>query len=1068
MDSSRNSNRQLIGEAKFHESRIFNANEAPEKYKSMPLQTLSFPGMDSRLHSIVVAHQGTCDWIFQTEEFQQWISQTKLHEFNGVLWIKGKPGAGKSTLMKHILLYGLEGKPRAGILTPMKNRNPNRKNKPPNYLIAAYFFNARGTRLEKSRIGMLRSLLYQLADQSSEVLSELQTFLHEVITSLAKSVFLLVDALDECDEVEVRNVVSLLEGLSSAAACSKKGSLSICLSSRHYPNITMTKMLEIIVERWEEHTNDIIKYVQSQLKIQNRDIEIEILRKANGVFMWIILVVEMLNMAWENGDIDAVWMKLREVPGDLDEIFRLILEKDNPNISRTTLMLQLLLFKKGADQFSAEELYYGVLYGSSLGSSMRDNSMLTDQVIERFIITTSRGLIEVQQGLNNKRWVQFIHQTVNDFLLRNQRLQTLGSELTTNFISVSHHKIVACCLEYIRKTATLPKDTRLEPASRAAIGDYEISVYLKNKYPFLKYAVLRIFDHAEDAQAGGVGQEEFLRYWQNNPEVFELWKAVNGVFDNGEYNKTKGVEKRGFLHYLHSSTSDWAIFAEKPHAQDLNAGTYHCEFIHRPYPASGNGQKYNQDDMEASLLYVLCWRSYPKLVETLLSDSALSIDVNARGGPYVTAMGAAVACIYGTNTTEEIIHMLLKAGADCNANCGPFLNVLQAAVCQGLLGKFERTATVVSMLIDAGADVNAQDDELGNALQVVPALVTGNTTLDTNWVYKIIIVLLKAGADINAQGGKYGSALQVAVLAAIHNPLEGTPREIFRLLRLSKCFWIPVLMSRPRVGYMGGALQAAAASVDKRIRGRDYDTKTLKDVIEILLNASVGANTQDDHSYSALRAAVNTAVGIRAPLFQSDFDIYCEILDMLFDSGVIANTQSIYGCNALQAAAAGRDPKYYHAPTQLLEMLLERGAECNLKDVLCTHAVDAAFRRGCVAVQVLEVLLSYGAVGAAEAKQNLRKYDIWARRRIEGSDPARFKIPSYDLYKNLDEEEGSSLDSEWESYKSKFEVAPKYLESQKYEMARRDIFRSTSEKRYQWQREKALPFEPPRHSNFNN
>ncbi|KAF3207946.1 hypothetical protein TWF106_011569 [Orbilia oligospora] len=1008
---------------------------------------------------------------------------------------------------------------------------------------------------------MLRSLLYQLADQSSEVLSqfiprfldkekkygqswsnsggrhlasdpvskswawhegELQTFLHEVITSLAKPVFLLVDALDECDEVEVRNVVSFLEGLGSAAASSKKGSLSICLSSRHYPNITMTKMLEIIVERWEEHTNDIIKYVQSQLKIQNRDLKIEILRKADGVFMWIILVVEMLNVAWENGDIDAVWMKLREVPGDLDEVFRLILEKENPNISRTTLMLQLLLFKKGAGRFSAKELYYGVLYGSSLGSSMRDNSMLTDQVIEQFIITTSRGLIEVQQGLNNERWVQFIHQTVNDFLLRNQRLQKLGSELTTSFISVSHHKIAACCLEYIRKTATLPKDTYLEPASRATIGTYKIRVYLEDKYPFLKYAVLRIFDHAEDAQAGGVGQEEFLRYWQNNTEVFELWKVVNDVFDIGEYSKTKGVEKWGFLHYLHSSTSDWAIFAEKPHAQDLNAGTYHCEFIHRPYPASGNEQKYNQGDMEASLLYVLCWRSYPKLVETLLNDSALSIDVNARGGPYVTAMGAAVACIYGTNTTEEIIHMLLKAGADCNANCGPFLNVLQAVVCQGLLRKFERTATVVSMLIDAGADVNAQDDELGNALQVVPALVTGNTTLDTNWVYRIIEVLLKAGADINAQGGKYGSALQVAVLAAIHSPLEGTRQQDFirqfldagadvnvqggkygnalqaavtgvmleppgcdlayqitkmllaagadvnaqgglygsalqaaaaaamlkPLGNISTAKVIKMLLGsgadvKTQGGIYGEALQAAAASVDKRIRGRDYDTKTLKDVIEILLNASVGANTQDDHSCSALRAAINIAVGVRAPLFQSDFDIYCEILDMLFDSGVIANTQSIYGCNALQAAAAGRDPKYYHASTQLLEMLLERGAECNLKDVLCTHAVDAAFRRGCVAVQVregdldaclevLEVLLSYGAVGAAEAKQNLRKYDIWARRRIEGSDPARFEIPSYGLYKNLDEEEGSSLDSEWESYKSKFEVALKYLESQSY------------------------------------
>ncbi|PTB49120.1 hypothetical protein M431DRAFT_98298, partial [Trichoderma harzianum CBS 226.95] len=67
---------------------------------------------------------------------------------NGVLWIKGNPGTGKSTLMKRILQYCEE--------KLFKNS-----------LIAAYFFNARGDSFEQTPIGMLRSLVYQLIHKES-------------------------------------------------------------------------------------------------------------------------------------------------------------------------------------------------------------------------------------------------------------------------------------------------------------------------------------------------------------------------------------------------------------------------------------------------------------------------------------------------------------------------------------------------------------------------------------------------------------------------------------------------------------------------------------------------------------------------------------------------------------------------------------------------------------------------------------------------------------------------------------------------------------------------------------
>jgi hypothetical protein len=59
-----------------------------------------------------------------------------------------------------------------------------------------------------------------------------------------KTLLLLIDALDECNELEVRQVVSFLESL-SIHAVPVEIPLNICLFSRHYPNIGMKKTLEL-------------------------------------------------------------------------------------------------------------------------------------------------------------------------------------------------------------------------------------------------------------------------------------------------------------------------------------------------------------------------------------------------------------------------------------------------------------------------------------------------------------------------------------------------------------------------------------------------------------------------------------------------------------------------------------------------------------------------------------------------------------------------------------------------------------------------------------------------------
>ena len=51
--------------------------------------------MNDRPNDIHVATEGTCEWLLLHEKYQNWVRE------RGLLWISGKPGDGKSTLLKY-------------------------------------------------------------------------------------------------------------------------------------------------------------------------------------------------------------------------------------------------------------------------------------------------------------------------------------------------------------------------------------------------------------------------------------------------------------------------------------------------------------------------------------------------------------------------------------------------------------------------------------------------------------------------------------------------------------------------------------------------------------------------------------------------------------------------------------------------------------------------------------------------------------------------------------------------------------------------------------------------------
>lgn len=458
--------------------------------RSMLFQSLKFDRMDARELSIKKAHANTCGWIVQTESYKQWEEQG-LPQSKKFLWIKGKPGAGKSTLMKFLL-----------------GQKQSRIRKMNHIRLISFFFNARGNDLERSTVGMYRSLLFQLLERSRELwhvldnvrpshqwtVESLKSLLEEIIRELKDiSVICIIDALDECDEDEIRDMVRFLSGLIETGS-----RLSVCFASRHYPHITVKNGLGIILEERDEHQQDIAKYLSSALQIGQgtfaEQISFELQKKARGAFMWVVLVVDILNREYDAGRNHSLHERLQQLPEDLNELFRDILTRDSKHQKDLLLCIQWVLFAKFP--LTPKQLYFAILSGSEpdhLPGCHSDQS--SEDVMQKYILSTSKGLVECTKSKGAT--IQFIHESVRDFLLKDHGLSRIFPDLGENIYGWSHEAIKKCCFAYMRMADL----RRLQDSPRNEAVE---------RFPLLEYANNGVLYHADQAEDHNIHQDGFL------------------------------------------------------------------------------------------------------------------------------------------------------------------------------------------------------------------------------------------------------------------------------------------------------------------------------------------------------------------------------------------------------------------------------------------------------------------------------------------------------------------------------------------------------------------------------
>lgn len=649
-----------------------------DKYEAL-YNSLTFDRIDSRFRSIELALSQTCEWIQSHECFLAWIDHRRVEEHHGLLWFKGKPGSGKSTIMKKLLEWAR---------TTWRDE-----------VILAYFFDARAPgELEKSCLGLYRSLIYQLLSASGDIRTlfteefsskewngqvedwseiELRNFLLKMVKDAHLTrLNIFVDALDEGDEYDVQDMLSFFEEVAEYAM--RAGSVfRLCLSSRHYPQISIEIGLSIVVENQPGHMRDIELYIAKTLPGKKQasmdDIRETLLRKSGHVFLWVVLSVSLLKPLYHKGRVRDMRARIEKIPPYLNDLFSKLITRNSDYLGESATLLQWMLVSQRA--LSAPELYLAIQSRHNT-SNLEDFDDL-DQVVN-YILDCSRGLVELTAGQNPR--VQFIHDTVRQFLISDTKIATSTQKMwpaVIDFRLDTCHAVVAeGCLDYL-----------LHMSKKAPID-----VGLVQQFPLAKYAAQYWPHHVRAAtctQGSRLVDLATQLLMKDYPGLL-TWVQI--------YNIDEGEEPEQDSYNLNLTKMDLAppIY----YAALIGAPELVRAIVSLKVNVNAQGGFYE------TALFAASSKGFEQVVKILLDNGA---NVNVQGADGETPLYA--ASIHGH---VRVVEMLLEKGADVNSRGGEFNNALQAA---SAAGKEE----VVRMLLDRGADVDTQGGFYGNALSTAAA-----------------------------------------------------------------------------------------------------------------------------------------------------------------------------------------------------------------------------------------------------------------------------------------------------------------------------------------------------------
>ncbi|KAI1097517.1 hypothetical protein F4804DRAFT_167764 [Jackrogersella minutella] len=478
---------------------------------NMIIKSLSFDSRLARYGSIEVAHENTFRWVFEDRQHPNSGSTAGnlfkwLKDGDGIFWVSGKPGSGKSTLMKFIVDH------------PTTSYALNAWASPQPVVVASHFFWSAGTAMQKSRQGLLQTLLSSIFRQEPGLIEdscshrrsekskrvntkepwdtvELARVIERVVQGgkISTKFCFFIDGLDEFEGDHIEFCQALKE-------LSTSPYVKLCVSSRPW-NVFEDSFGRNISSKLYIHEltrNDIRTYVQDSLEAHPRWASLgieednakflinEITQRAAGVFIWVYLVTKQLRSGLtEHDSFSDLQERLETIPDDLEAFFKQILESVDPFYHRKMAsMLQIALTAREpalAAIYNFHDMEYGdVNYALKLPVKAQSEEQIASnlETTRRRLNARCRGFLEINAESN---CVEFLHRTVMDYLRTDEMVGFLERRTGTGFNA--NLSLLKAFVAYIKSTK-FPDSVYCD--GFAEYSSSKLTIYLKEALAYAR------------------------------------------------------------------------------------------------------------------------------------------------------------------------------------------------------------------------------------------------------------------------------------------------------------------------------------------------------------------------------------------------------------------------------------------------------------------------------------------------------------------------------------------------------------------------------------------------------
>ncbi|KAM6484265.1 hypothetical protein HDV62DRAFT_389352 [Trichoderma sp. SZMC 28011] len=733
----------------------------------------------------------TCEWLLKHRKFLEWEESS----CSSTLWLQGSIGAGKSYLTSKVIdryFFDNEaqGKTDEGFAYFYCSRSDTTR-RDPKSVYQSYIRQL--SQLNHYPTGMHKNIfdLYRKAKKEQRQLSmpECKAALSELLKSYPRTT-LVLDALDECEVDARKEIVLVLRSLATDA----ERPVKIYIASRKEPDIERNLGSGNLIEiGTSDNKGDIEKYIEQEMTRFNQEwesvsqgtreeVKRTITDQSDGMFRWAYLQWEQLKKFKTD---QSIRERLGKLPKSLEHAYDEICSQ-NEGYELTILQRAIKWVLCAAEPLSNELLLWAIRLETQTDSKAEAALTLSSPVTQSTLESICSNLIVRDSRL--KVW-KFPHASAAEYF------EGRHKDWTTR----AHEDVAILLISYLIDCYSEWRIPHWNESRNLSLGAVDLDDYLNFGHPLQDYArkfwawharsasdhhrvspVLKRFLGAAGPQKSSSQQYQAwcqhvnvnIRSGPKNLDSYDLFPAEMSIF---------GICALG-LHSLLEGWWDKDIDVLMVNGRRMDLLSIAAKYGHRSLCSDlvNHGSDINRA-LRSFRRSALAEALEQNQVETaaFLLDKGCNPDNYVRGQSYLC---------FATKHAEQLVEILLKAGADPNIQCrsctwgcaleaaayGGRVDSVKALIKCGadvnlatatsgvefgsplVAAAYRESLECVKLLLEHGADVNAQLEhgEYGSALAAAACIGS----------LKCVKLLLEHGADVNAQleHGEYGSALAAA------------------------------------------------------------------------------------------------------------------------------------------------------------------------------------------------------------------------------------------------------------------------------------------------------------------